>query len=102
MVPYMTTTEAFYVRLETEIQSIQDAGLYEAERVIGSPQSAHVRTVAANGTKSIVINFCANNYLGLANDPRLVVAAKQGLDQYGFGMASVRVICGTQTSHCAL
>lgn len=98
----MATTEALYAHLKTEIQSIGEAGLYKVERGIGSPQSAHIRTIAADDTKSTLINFCANNYLGLADDARLISAAKQGLDEFGFGMASVRFICGTQTSHRAL
>ena len=70
-------------------------GLFKTERVIGSTQSAHIEL--ADGTS--VINLCANNYLGLADHPDIVAAAHQGLDQYGYGMASVRFICGTQTVH---
>ena len=70
-------------------------GFYKSERVIASPQSPHIRL--ANGSE--VLNFCANNYLGLADDPRLIDAAKIGLDEHGFGMASVRFICGTQDVH---
>jgi glycine C-acetyltransferase len=81
-----------------ELQDIRDAGLYKEERVITSPQDADI-TVA--GGKH-VINFCANNYLGLAHHPAIEQAAKDGVDKYGFGMASVRFICGTQTVHKAL
>lgn len=81
--------------LQSVLNEIQDAGLYKEERVIVSPQSAMI-TVEPH---SPVINFCANNYLGLANHPVLIKAAKEGLDQYGFGMASVRFICGTQNIH---
>ncbi|HEV2780308.1 MAG TPA: glycine C-acetyltransferase [Actinophytocola sp.] len=80
------------------LDEIRDAGLYKAERVIGTPQSAEVRV--GDGPK--VLNFCANNYLGLADHPALVAAAKDGLDRWGFGMASVRFICGTQEPHKAL
>ena len=70
-------------------------GFYKTERVIQSPQSAAIRLAEGNE----VLNFCANNYLGLADDARLIAAAKEGLDQWGFGMASVRFICGTQSVH---
>ncbi|HEX6340363.1 glycine C-acetyltransferase [Umezawaea sp.] len=77
------------------IEEIRAAGLYKAERVIGSPQNAEVRV----GGGDEVLNFCANNYLGLADHPVLVDAAKDALDRWGFGMASVRFICGTQEPH---
>ncbi|HJU24508.1 MAG TPA: glycine C-acetyltransferase [Casimicrobiaceae bacterium] len=80
------------------LQRIRADGFYKTERVIGSPQAAEIRL--ADGQD--VINFCANNYLGLADDERLIAAAKKGLDEFGFGMASVRFICGTQTVHKAL
>jgi glycine C-acetyltransferase len=83
--------------LDASLAEIRAAGLYKTERQLASPQSAHVRS----GGKD-VLNFCANNYLGLANDPRLVAAAKASLDEWGFGMASVRFICGTQTQHVEL
>ncbi|MEP7330987.1 MAG: glycine C-acetyltransferase, partial [Terracoccus sp.] len=79
------------------LQEIEDAGLYKNERELTSPQSAHVTTLKADA-----LNFCANNYLGLANEPAVVAAAKTALDEWGFGMASVRFICGTQTLHTAL
>ncbi len=81
--------------LADELAHIRDDGLYKDERVIVTPQGARIRV--ADGRE--VINFCANNYLGLANHPRLVAAAKQALDDHGFGMASVRFICGTQDLH---
>ena len=81
--------------LRTEIAALRDAGLYKAERVITSPQGADI---SVRGGKD-VLNFCANNYLGLADDPRLVEAAKTALDSHGYGMASVRFICGTQDVH---
>ena len=90
-----------YTTLRTELQGtlaeIRAAGLYKTERQLASPQSAHVRSSGQD-----VLNFCANNYLGFADDPRLVSAAKGALDEWGFGMASVRFICGTQTQHVEL
>jgi glycine C-acetyltransferase len=77
------------------LSEIRDAGLYKNERVITSAQSAHVR-VAGNRP---VLNLCANNYLGLAGDPRVITAAHEGLDHWGYGLASVRFICGTQSVH---
>ena len=77
------------------ISPIKDEGLYKLERSISSPQSIDILT--DNGRR--VLNFCANNYLGLANHPDLINAAKKALDEFGFGMASVRFICGTQTIH---
>ncbi len=88
----------FYQHLAATLQQIRGDGFYKRERLIATPQNSLLKLESGAG----VINFCANNYLGLANDPRLVAAAKQGLDQYGFGMASVRFICGTQTGHLAL
>src|SRR5690348_5373013 len=82
-------------RLHEELESIRDSGLYKEERIITSPQSAEI--TLADGRK--VLNFCANNYLGLADHPRLIDAAKKALDTHGFGMASVRFICGTQDLH---
>jgi len=77
-----------------QLQQLKADGLFKAERIIDSPQGADISTGKHN-----VINLCANNYLGLANNVQLIDAAKQGLDQYGFGAASVRFICGTQTVH---
>ncbi|HYQ61761.1 glycine C-acetyltransferase [Actinophytocola sp.] len=81
--------------LSKELAEIRSAGLYKAERVISTPQNATVRV----GAGDEVLNFCANNYLGLADHPVLVAAAKEALDRWGFGMASVRFICGTQEPH---
>mgnify|MGYP002623408045 FL=1 len=86
---------AFQEHLERELKAIRDAGFYKEERVIATPQGAEVE-VAAGGA---LINLCANNYLGLAQDPRVTKAAHDGLDRWGYGMASVRFICGTQTVH---
>jgi glycine C-acetyltransferase len=84
-------------QLRDTIDEIRAAGLYKAERELASPQSSHI---SAGGTE--VLNFCANNYLGLADHPDVVAAAKAALDEWGFGMASVRFICGTQTQHTEL
>lgn len=82
-------------RLEKEIAEIKEAGLYKQERVIASPQSADIKL--QDGSE--VINFCANNYLGLSSHPKVVEAAKTSIDSHGFGMSSVRFICGTQDIH---
>ena len=82
-------------RYEDTLGEIRDAGLFKAERIITSPQAAEI-TLADGRT---VLNFCANNYLGLADHPAMIEAAKQALDTHGFGMASVRFICGTQDLH---
>ena len=81
--------------LVEEIQSIKDSGLYKEERIITTPQGANIDTLAREG----VLNFCANNYLGLSSHPRVIDAAKKSLDTHGFGMSSVRFICGTQDIH---
>jgi glycine C-acetyltransferase len=81
--------------LDAELEGIRSAGLYKAERVLSTPQDAHVRV----GGGQAVLNLCANNYLGLADHPDLIAAAKEALDRWGFGLASVRFICGTQEIH---
>jgi glycine C-acetyltransferase len=83
--------------IQGELEEIRKAGLYKEERILLSPQQAHIKTAGGE-----VLNFCANNYLGLANDPDLIAAAKEALDRYGYGMASVRFICGTSEIHKAL
>jgi glycine C-acetyltransferase len=88
-------TQAFLEHLRGELEELKKTGLYKAERVITSPQGADI--TVAGGQE--VLNFCANNYLGLAGHPRLVEAARAALDRYGYGMASVRFICGTQEEH---
>lgn len=82
-------------KLEAELESIKEAGLFKKERVITTPQAADIKT--ADGKE--VINFCANNYLGLSSHPKVVEAAKKAIDTHGFGMSSVRFICGTQDIH---
>lgn len=91
-------TAAFYQQIRHQLEQVKADGLYKSERLITSPQSA---SVAVNHEQQ-VLNFCANNYLGLANHPALVEAAKAGMDEHGFGMASVRFICGTQDAHKTL
>lgn len=87
--------QAFLQRLSKDTEELKAAGLFKAERVIRSQQQADLQL--ADGSE--VVNFCANNYLGLANHPALIEAAHAALDRYGFGMASVRFICGTQSVH---
>jgi glycine C-acetyltransferase len=84
--------------LQKELADIREAGLYKNERIITSPQKADISV----NTGEKVLNFCANNYLGLSNHPKLVAAAKAGLDSHGYGMSSVRFICGTQDLHKTL
>ena len=81
--------------LERELQSIREAGLFKTERIITSPQGADIKI----NTGQEVVNFCANNYLGLSSHPRVIEAAKRAIDTHGFGMSSVRFICGTQDIH---
>ena len=88
----------FQQHLQKELADIKEAGLYKNERIIASPQSGEI--TLQDGSK--VLNFCANNYLGLANDPRLIAAAKEAMDTHGYGMASVRFICGCSDLHKAL
>src|SRR5262245_7186223 len=83
---------------QSALDDIAAAGLYKEERVLTTPQGAHIRT-NENAGRGDVLNLCANNYLGLSSHPRLVEAAKRSLDTYGFGLSSVRFICGTQTVH---
>jgi len=87
--------QPFLDTLATDTEALKAQGLFKAERIISTPQDAAIRV--ADGSE--VINLCANNYLGLANHPSLIAAAHDALDRYGYGMASVRFICGTQTIH---
>ncbi|HHW82501.1 MAG TPA: glycine C-acetyltransferase [Actinomycetales bacterium] len=84
-------------QLEAELQEIRDAGLWKAERELTGPQGTEVGTKGGEA-----LNFCANNYLGLADNPEIIAAARSAMDTWGFGMASVRFICGTQTQHTEL
>ena len=81
--------------IQEELKEIKEAGLYKEERIIITPQSARIKTTAGEE----VLNFCANNYLGLSSDPRVIQAAKDAIDSHGFGLSSVRFICGTQDIH---
>ncbi|MCG2620451.1 glycine C-acetyltransferase [Arthrobacter sp. I2-34] len=89
-------------QLQEELDGIRAAGLFKAERPIASPQSGRILAGSPGTAPQPVLNFCANNYLGLADDPRIIAAAKQAMDERGFGMASVRFICGTQDLHLRL
>jgi glycine C-acetyltransferase len=86
---------AFYQQLTTQIMAARTEGVFKEERIITSAQQAEIEVMDSNR----LLNFCANNYLGLADSPELIAAAKAGLDSHGFGMASVRFICGTQDIH---
>ena len=78
-----------------QLNEIREGGLYKAEREISSPQDAHIRV----GEGAEVLNMCANNYLGLSDHPEIVKAAHEGIDRWGYGLSSVRFICGTQSIH---
>ncbi len=93
-----TVNDAFYERMRSEAEQIRAAGLFKNERVITSPQRAQITVQGGQQ----VLNFCANNYLGFSDSPQLIAAAKAGLDSHGFGMSSVRFICGTQDVHKTL
>ncbi|MEC7839607.1 MAG: glycine C-acetyltransferase [Chlamydiota bacterium] len=87
--------QSFLDTLAKQLDDLKDQGLYKSEREIVSPQSSHIEV--SGGKKAL--NFCSNNYLGLANNPQIIAAAKASYDHYGFGLSSVRFICGTQTIH---
>ena len=84
-------------RLHEELNNIKDAGLFKQERIIESQQCAEI-----NVNDQTVLNFCANNYLGLANHPKIIEAAREGVEKWGVGLSSVRFICGTQRIHKSL
>jgi hypothetical protein len=90
-----TMSKAFLSHLAEELDGLKSSGLYKSERIITSKQAGTIDV--ASGAR--VLNFCANNYLGLADNAELIEAGKQALDRYGYGMASVRFICGTQEEH---
>jgi len=98
----MTSKPDFIDHLRLELQGIRDAGMYKAERIIASPQGAHIRTLATDGTRREVLNLCANNYLGLSSQPDVIAAAHEALRTHGYGLSSVRFICGTQDLHKTL
>lgn len=92
-------TPVFLTHLQKTLAEIEAAGLYKRERVISTPQRTHVTVRTASGQGQEVLNFCANNYLGLADHPVIIAAAHATLDRWGYGLASVRFICGTQEIH---
>jgi glycine C-acetyltransferase len=91
-----TLTQVIDKRLNPELDSIRQAGTWKTERIISTSQSAHIKVENSNND---LLNFCANNYLGLANNIDIINSAKNILDKYGAGLSSVRFICGTQTIH---
>ncbi len=95
-------SQTFYDRLDETLKEIEADGLYKRERTITSQQFSEIDVRGTDGGERHVLNFCANNYLGLANRPELIEAAKTALDRYGYGVASVRFICGAQEVHKAL
>ena len=111
-ISYFCITEKFkiypmYLRtkfdLRAELNIIKESGLYKDERIILSDQKANINVSYPPGSEaSEVLNFCSNNYLGLANHPDIIKAAHKSIDTYGFGLASVRFICGTQSIHKTL
>lgn len=90
--------EEYHSHLQKELKAIEEAGLYKRERIIVTPQGADIKVKSGQE----VINFCANNYLGLSSHPKVIAAAKEALDTHGYGMSSVRFICGTQDIHKTL
>ena len=95
----MANRSDFYQHLKHELAGIEEAGLFKQERVLGSPQGAHIHTLGADGQRREVINLCANNYLGLSSHPQVLAAAHAALHSHGYGLSSVRFICGTQDLH---
>ena len=98
----MANSSDFYLHLAQELAGIEAAGLFKQERVLGSAQGAHIQTLGADGQRRDVINLCANNYLGLSAHPQVLAAAHAALDSHGYGLSSVRFICGTQDLHKTL
>jgi glycine C-acetyltransferase len=98
----MTANQAFYAHLDTELDAIRQAGLFKSERIIQTPQGAHIGIVGSDGAQREVVNLCANNYLGLSSHPDVVAAAHEALRNHGYGLSSVRFICGTQDLHKTL
>ena len=87
---------SFQQHLSNELTSIRESGLYKTERIITSPQGP---SISVEGMNTSALNFCANNYLGLSSHPKVIASAKAALDSHGYGMSSVRFICGTQDIH---
>jgi len=97
-----TANRAFYQHIQDELTATRDAGLYKFERIIATPQGAHIGIEAPDGVRRTVLNLCANNYLGLSSHPAVVEAAHDALRSHGYGLSSVRFICGTQDLHKTL
>ena len=97
-----TANRAFYQHIQDELTATRDAGLYKSERVIATPQGAHIGIDAPDGVRRTVLNLCANNYLGLSSHPAVIEAAHDALRSHGYGLSSVRFICGTQDLHKTL
>jgi glycine C-acetyltransferase len=97
-----TANTAFYDHIRTELAATREAGLYKSERIIATPQGAHISIIGTDGARREVLNFCANNYLGLSSHPQVVEAAHEALRTHGYGLSSVRFICGTQDLHKTL
>ena len=95
----MAVTNQYLSHVNNVLEDIRSSGLWKAERNMLSPQSGMVRVDGMQSGSDSVINLCANNYLGLANNPQLIEAARRAMDSHGYGMASVRFICGTQDLH---
>ncbi len=91
-------SDAFLRHIRATLDEIEAAGLFKRERLIAGPQGGRIR-VASDAGERTMLNLCANNYLGLADHPEVIAAAKGAMDAFGFGMASVRFICGAQTLH---
>ena len=91
-----TLAQVIDKRLNPELDSIRQGGTWKSERIISTSQSSHIQVEHSTND---LLNFCANNYLGLANNKEIIQAAKDSLDKYGAGLSSVRFICGTQTIH---
>ena len=98
----MANSSDFYQHLALELAGIEEAGLFKQERVLGSAQGAHIHALDSHGQRREVINLCANNYLGLSAHPQVLAAAHAALDSHGYGLSSVRFICGTQDLHKTL
>src|SRR5208337_2087346 len=91
-------SDSFLRHIRATLDQIETAGLFKRERLLTGPQGGRIRVASNHGPRE-ALNLCANNYLGLANHPDVVAAAKSAMDAFGFGMASVRFICGAQTLH---
>src|SRR5271166_4686825 len=91
-------SDAFLRHIRTTLDDIEAAGLMKRERLLTGPQGGRIRVKSENGSRE-ALNLCANNYLGLADHPEVIAAARHAMDEFGFGMASVRFICGAQTLH---